>query len=122
MLAAIHWTWHRVPDGGVGEGTEGAEGVCNLIGGATVSTGQTFRGSQGRDHQPKNTHGGTHASGHICDRGWPCWTSVGGVTLGPEGVQCPSLEECQGGKVDVGGLVEEQPHRGKGKGGGTGSF
>ena len=30
-----------VPDGGVGEGTEGAEGVCSPMEGATVSTGQT---------------------------------------------------------------------------------
>lgn len=30
-----------VSDGGVEEGTEGAEGVCSLIEGATVSTGQT---------------------------------------------------------------------------------
>jgi hypothetical protein len=26
---ANHWTEHRVPDGGVGEGTEGVEQVCN---------------------------------------------------------------------------------------------
>ena len=30
-----------VPDGGVKEGTEGAEGVCSPVGGATVSTSQT---------------------------------------------------------------------------------
>jgi hypothetical protein len=41
MLAAKHWTEHRVSDGGVGEGTEGAEGVCSPVVGATVSTGQT---------------------------------------------------------------------------------
>ena len=30
-----------VPDGGVGEGIKGAEGVCSPMGGATVSIGQT---------------------------------------------------------------------------------
>jgi hypothetical protein len=32
MLTANHWTEHRVPDGEVEEGTEGAEGVCSPIG------------------------------------------------------------------------------------------
>jgi hypothetical protein len=53
---------------------------------ATVSTGQTLQSSQRLDHQPKNTHGVTHGAGDICGRGWPCWTSVGGEALGPEGV------------------------------------
>ena len=51
------------------------------------------------DHQPKNTHG----AGHICDRGWPCWSSVGREALGSEGVRCPSVGECQGGMTGVGG-------------------
>ena len=40
-IAANYWTECRVPDGGVGKGTEGAEGVCSPVEGATVSTGQT---------------------------------------------------------------------------------
>jgi hypothetical protein len=32
MFAANHWTERRVPDGGVGEGTEGAEEVCSPMG------------------------------------------------------------------------------------------
>ena len=28
MHSANHWTEHGVPDGGIGEGTEGAEGVA----------------------------------------------------------------------------------------------
>ena len=52
MLTANHWTEHRVPDGGVGEGTEGAEGVCSPMEGATVSTGQTPWSSWGLDYQP----------------------------------------------------------------------
>ena len=84
-------------------GTEGAEGVCIPMGVATVSTSQIPQSSQGLDHQPKSTHGGIHGSCYICGRGWPCWTSVGGLALGPEGVQCPSVGECQGGKMGVGG-------------------
>ena len=40
MLAVNHWIEHRVPNGGVGEGTE-AERVCSPIRGATVSTGKS---------------------------------------------------------------------------------
>jgi len=31
VVAANHWTEHGDPNGGVGEKTEGAEGVCNTI-------------------------------------------------------------------------------------------
>ena len=41
MLAASHWTEHGVPDGELGEETEGTEGVCRPKRGATGSTGQT---------------------------------------------------------------------------------
>jgi hypothetical protein len=34
--------------------------------------------SQGLNHQPKSTHGGTHGSSRICSRGWPYWASMGG--------------------------------------------
>ena len=69
--------------------------------GTTVSTGQTLWSSWGLDHQPKSTHGATHGAGYICGRGWPCWTSVGGEALRPEGVQCPSVGEFQGGRMGV---------------------
>jgi hypothetical protein len=62
MLAANHGTEHSDPIGGIRERTEGAEGVCNPIGG-TISTNQIPQISQGLNHQPKNTHGGTHGSG-----------------------------------------------------------
>lgn len=104
MLKTNHWTKSGVPYGGVGEGTEGAKGVSSLMGEATVSTGQTmapFLIFQGLDHQPKSTHGGTHGSGHICGRGWPCWTSVGGAALGPEDFRCLSVGECQGWKMGM---------------------
>jgi hypothetical protein len=115
-LAANHWIElggrEVLSDGGDREGAEGAQGVCSPMKRTTVSTANSPIpwGSQRLDHQPKNTHG----TGHICGRRWPCWTSLGGNGLGPEGVQCPNVGECQGGKMVV--CVEEHPHRGKGKG------
>jgi hypothetical protein len=47
MLTANHWTEHRVPNEGVRERTEEAEGVCNLIRRRTISTNQTPQSSQG---------------------------------------------------------------------------
>ena len=41
MLTDNHWTESGVSNGGVGEGNEGAEGVCSSMERATVSTGQT---------------------------------------------------------------------------------
>ena len=69
MLTAYHWIELGVLDGGVGEETEEAEGFCSLMKGATVSTGQTFKSSQGQDHQPKNTHGRTHGSSYVAENG-----------------------------------------------------
>jgi hypothetical protein len=79
-----------------------------------VSTGQKSQSSWGVDQQLKSTHGGTHDSGLIGGRGWPCWTLVGGAALGPEGVRCPSVVECQGGKAGV--WVRKYPHSGRGTG------
>ena len=53
------------------------------------------------NHQPNNTHGGTYVSSHIWGRGCPCWTSVGGMALLPEGAQCHIAVECQSGKAGV---------------------
>jgi hypothetical protein len=47
MLAPNHWTECRVLDGGVGEGTVGAEGICNRMEGAAVSTSQIPQNSRG---------------------------------------------------------------------------
>jgi hypothetical protein len=47
-------------------------------------------GSQGLNHQPKSTHGGTHGSSCI---GWPSRSSIGGEALGPvKG----SMPQCSG--------------------------
>jgi hypothetical protein len=83
MLIANHWTEYEVPNGGVRERTEGAEGVCNPIGRTAISINQTLQSSQGLNHQPKSTHGGIHGSICICSRGQHCWTSMREEALGP---------------------------------------
>jgi hypothetical protein len=121
MLTANHWIEHGVPNGGVRERTEGAEGVCNPIG-RTVSTNQTTQSSQGLNQQPKSTHGTTCDSRCICSRGWPCWTSVGGEAHGPVKVRCLSEGECQDREAGVGGWVGEYPHRSRGREDSIGGF
>ena len=88
--AANHWTECRVPNGGVREKTERAEGLYNSIGRTTISITETPKSSQGLNYQPKSTHG----SSHICNRGWPCWASMGGEALIPVKAWCPSVGEC----------------------------
>jgi hypothetical protein len=39
-----------------------------------------------------------------CSRGWPSRSSMGGVALGPVKVLCPSIGDCLGQEVGVGGL------------------
>ena len=68
------------------------------------------------DHKLKNKHGGTHDAGLIYGRGWPCWTSVGGKALRPESVQCPSVGECQGGKMGMGEWGSNHIEAGRGRG------
>jgi hypothetical protein len=48
--------------------------------------------------------------------------SVGREALGPEGVHCHSVGECQGWKMGAGGWVGENPHRGRGRGDRIGDF
>jgi hypothetical protein len=76
-LSSNHWTEHKDLNEGVRERTEGAEGVCNPIGRTTILTNQT----QGLNHQPKSTHGGTHGSSCICNRGLHYETSIEGSPL-----------------------------------------
>ena len=108
MLEAKHWTEHKIPNVGVRERTEGAAGICNHIGRTTISTNPNTQTSQGLNHQPKSTHGGTHGSSSMCNRGWPCLASVGGETLGPVKAQCPSVGECQDWETGVGRLVNRK--------------
>jgi hypothetical protein len=81
MLVANHQTEHRDPNGGVRGRTKGAEGFCNPIGRTTISINQTPQSIQGLNHQPKNTHKGTHGSSCICSKGWPYLALIGREVL-----------------------------------------
>ena len=105
MLTAIHWTEHRVPNEWARERTQGAEGVCNPIGGIIIWTNQYPQNSQGLNHQPKSTNCGTHGSSWLYIIGWPSWSSVGIEALGPVKTLCPNVRECQGQEAGVDGLV-----------------
>jgi hypothetical protein len=72
----------------------------------------TPQSSQGLNHKPKSTHGGTHGSSYICSRRWPSQSLMGGEALVPVKALCPSVGECQGQEAGVGGLVS----RGWGRG------
>jgi hypothetical protein len=64
------WTEHGVPNEGVRERTEEAEGGCNTIGRTTISTNQPQPPniSQGLKHQP-SIHVVTHGFSWICSCG-----------------------------------------------------
>jgi len=51
----------------------------------------------------------------ICSKGWPCWASMGGETLGPVKAQCPSVGECQGRKWGRSVWVGLHPYRNRGR-------
>jgi hypothetical protein len=97
MLTANHPN-HRTEQGdrsgGIRGRSEGAEEVCNPRGRTTISISQTHYSSQGLNHQPKNTHGGTHGSSCICSQGLPYLSSVRGEALGPVKAPCPSIGGC----------------------------
>jgi hypothetical protein len=57
VMINLH-TEHREHNGRDRGKSEGAEGVCNPIG-RTISINQTSQSSQGLNHHPKSTHGGT---------------------------------------------------------------
>jgi hypothetical protein len=86
MLPANHCTEHGVPNGEVRERTKGVEDVGNPIGRTTISTNQTLQSSQGLNHQPKSTHGGSHGPSRICSTGWFC-----GITVRREPWSCEAL-------------------------------
>jgi hypothetical protein len=107
-LVANHWIEYRGPWWRSCRRNWRSWGGLKTHGGSNSVNNLNPWSSQGLDHQPDNTHEVTHGTVHICGRGWPCWTSVGGEALGPEGVQCPSVGECQGRRTGVGGstLIE----------------
>ena len=96
MHAVNQQTEHRDPRGGVRGRTYGAEGVCNSIGRTPILASQTPppKTSQGLNHQPKSTYGGTHVSSCTCSRGLPYLASMWEEALGPVEAWCPSVGEC----------------------------
>jgi hypothetical protein len=81
--------------------------------GRTTRTNQCPQSSQGLNHQPKNTHGGTYGSSSICSRRQPCQLSMGGEAVGPVKVLCPSVGEWQGQEVGMGRFVSRSQGRGE---------
>jgi hypothetical protein len=64
-----------------------------------------FQSSQGLNHQPKSSHGGTHGSRHICSRGCSLVGHQREERVGPVKVLCPSVGESQDREVGGGGLI-----------------
>jgi hypothetical protein len=93
MFTSIHWTEHNK---GSSERTQGAEQFCSPIGGTTVWTNQYPQSSQGLNHQPKFTHGGTCGSSCIYSRGWCSRLLMVGDSLGPVKALFPNVGEFQG--------------------------
>jgi hypothetical protein len=85
----------------------GAEGVYSPLGRTTISANQYPQSSQGLNHKPKGTHGGTHVSSHICSIGWPCGTAMRGDALGLVKASSPCVWECQDREARVHGLVSK---------------
>jgi hypothetical protein len=58
----------------------------------------------------------------MCSRGLLYLVSMEGEALGSVEAPCPSVRECQGSEVRVGGWVREHPHRNRegGRHGGDG--
>ena len=99
MLTVIYRMEHRAPSGGARESTQGAEGVCNPIGGTTIWTNQyprirrwPSRPSLGREAprscklympQYRGTPGPKRGSGWAGEWGWvdmgDFWYSIGNV-------------------------------------------
>jgi hypothetical protein len=79
MLAVNHWTELRVPDGEIENGTEGSEGVCSPMVGATVSPELLGTGPPTKEYTWRDPWLWPHM--------WQRMTflaSVGGEALGPE--------------------------------------
>jgi len=96
VLAANHGTENGVSNGGARERTEGSERICNPIEEQQYQPARLPQSSQGLNHQPKSTHGGTHDSSCLCNRGW----ALLGINerRGPWPCEGSGVEESQGGK------------------------
>jgi hypothetical protein len=70
MLTVFHWMEHRVPYEGARESTQGGEGVCSVIGGASILTNQNSHNSLELNNQSKKTHGGIIAlAAYVAENG-----------------------------------------------------
>ena len=76
--------------------------------------GQISKLLQKQNKQTNKIHGETHGSSCICSRGWPSQSSMGEEALGPGKVLCPSVGDCQGQEVRVGGLMSRGSVEGMG--------
>jgi hypothetical protein len=106
MVGVNLWTEHGAPDEGVGEGSEGAEGLWNPVGEATVSTGKTPPplGVPGDWITNQRVHmEGPMVLARGCVRGWPLLDISGRRGLWSWELRCLSVGECQGWKAGVGG-------------------
>ena len=83
ILAANHWTEQGDHNEGVKGRTEEAEGICNCVGGTSISNNKTTQSSQGSNHQTKSSHRSTNVCSFIYSRGLPYLASIGGEALGP---------------------------------------
>jgi hypothetical protein len=90
---------------GVRERTERAEGFATHR--KNNNTNQPDRAELSGTKPVTKDHEGIHGSTHICSRGWPCLTSIGGEALGPVLAYSPV--------VGVGGWEREHPHRSRGR-------
>jgi hypothetical protein len=93
--------------GEVSRRTEVIERVCNPIEWTKNSNNQIPQSSQGLNHQPKCTHGGTHCSSCICSRGLIVLSGINGK-CGPWSCgglmrQCRGMLGRWGGSWWVGG-------------------
>jgi hypothetical protein len=88
-MLTVYWMDYRAPNGGGRENTQGAEGICNPIGGTTISTNQ---------NPPELVSLAAYLSedglvGHQ-------WKER---PIGRANFICLSTGECQGQEVGVGG-------------------
>jgi hypothetical protein len=93
MLTVSYWMEHRAPNGGAREITQGAEGVCNPIGGTTIWTNQ---------YPP-----GARVSSCICSRRWASRPSVEREAHWSCKLYMSRYRGNQGQEVGVGGLGSE---------------
>ena len=92
MLLVIYRMEYRAPNGGARESTQGAQGVCNPIGGTTIWTNQYPR---------------ARVSSCICSRRWPSWPSLGREAPWSCKLYMPQYREMSGPRSGSGWVGEQ---------------